>query len=410
MKDIAKKVKEASQELRTAGSEKRIAVLKTLAEKLKSNLCLILEENEKDLRAAKEQNLSAALTDRLVLNESRVEAMAKGILEVAAQEEVLGKIIEEKTRADGLKIQKELIPLGVVAMIFESRPNVVIDSASIAIKSGNAVILKGGKEASHSNKVLTQLVQESLKEQGLSVHCVEQIEARDEVSEVLKLNEYIDVVIPRGGEKLINYVYENATMPVIAHFKGLCHIYVHEDADLEKALPIILNAKVQRPGVCNAMECLLLSTKLPDEFKKKVITELMGHKVELRVSDDLKNFHQGLKLATETDYATEYLDLILSIKTVQNVEEAIEHINQYGSHHTESILAKNPEVIKKFQQGIDCSCLMVNASTRFNDGGELGLGAELGISTSKFHAYGPMGVKELTTARYLVTGSGHIRQ
>ncbi len=409
MKEIAKKVKQAASELRMATAEDRIAVLKTLAEKLKLNMCLILEENEKDLRAAKKQNLSTALTDRLVLNEIRVNAIAQSVLEVAQQEEVLGKIIEEKIRDDGLKIQKELIPLGVVAMIFESRPNVVIDSASIAIKSGNAVILKGGKEAAHSNKVLTKLVQDSLKDNGLSEHCVEQIEARDEVSEVLKLNEYIDVVIPRGGERLIHYVYENATMPVIAHFKGLCHIYVHKDANLEQATEIILNAKTQRPGVCNALESLLLHKSLPEKFKKDIIKKLFEHNVELRVSEDLQTLNNATKLARAEDYATEYLDLILSIKTVLNEDEAIAHINTYGSHHTESILALDPDIIKKFQQAIDCSCLMVNASTRFNDGGELGLGAELGISTSKFHAYGPMGVKELTTARYLITGKGHIR-
>lgn len=409
MKELAAKVQQAAHQLRTTEAKTRIAVLKTLAQKLNSETCKIIEENEKDLRNAKDQKLSDALTDRLVLNQSRVQSIAKSVLEVANQEEVLGKIIEEKTSANGLIIQKELVPLGVVAMIFESRPNVVIDSASIAIKSGNALILKGGKEATHSNKILTQLVQESLEENGLSKNCVEQIDSRDEVSELLKLNQYIDVVIPRGGEKLIHYVYENATMPVIAHFKGLCHIYVHKDADLEKAIPIILNAKVQRPGVCNAMECLLLHKDLPKEFKDEVMNELIKNKVELRVSEDLQKLNSNTKLATALDYATEYLDLILSIKTVGSEEQAIEHIQKFGSHHTESILAKDTKAINKFKQAIDCSCLIINASTRFNDGGQLGLGAELGISTSKFHAYGPMGVRELTTARYLVTGSGQVR-
>jgi len=303
-------------------------------------------------------------------------------------------VVESHTRADGLLVQKQRIPLGVIGMIFESRPNVVVDGAALAIKSGNAIILKGGKEAQYSNRKLFEIIHHStasvLPEGSISL-----IETREDVAEILKLDQYIDLMVPRGGSALIQYVKANATMPVVAHDKGLCHLYVHADCEVD-AEAIVLNAKTQRPGVCNALETLILHEKFP--HNEKILNALKAAGVELK--------HP----ATDVDFATEWLDKKISIKMVSNHLEAIEHIKKYSSHHTEAILAKDPKVIEDFLNSLDASCIAINASTRFNDGGELGLGAELGISTSKLHAYGPMGASEMTTTRFIVTGNGHVRK
>jgi glutamate-5-semialdehyde dehydrogenase len=293
-------------------------------------------------------------------------------------------------------------------MIFESRPNVVIDCSCLAIKSGNCIVLKGGSEASESNRILADIVRSAIVKH-IPKNVVQLIDSREAVAELLNQVGLIDVIIPRGGERLIQYVYDHSKVPVIAHFKGLCHIFVDESADLDSALAIILNAKAQRPGVCNAMETLILHKNLPKEFIDKAIDELLASNIEVRLDSGVDYSKTTLAVASEEDWDTEYLDRILSIKLVGGVDQAIEHIHTYGSHHSEAILSKDQTNIDKFKTEVDASSIMINASTRFNDGGEYGLGAELGISTTKLHAYGPMGAKEMTTTRYLVTGSGHTR-
>lgn len=402
--DIAKSAKEATATLQSLPEEQRLMALEGISNALLFHTNAILTENQKDLKAAKESNLSSAMIDRLTLTEKSIHALAEMCKDVADQEQVVGTIVEESKRPNGLVIQKQRIPLGVIGMIFESRPNVVVDGAALAIKSGNAIILKGGKEAQHSNRklfeVLASAVERILPKGSLSL-----VETREDVAELLKLHEYIDLMVPRGGSSLIEHVRKNATMPVVSHDKGLCHIYVHEDAT--GVNPILLNAKTQRPGVCNAVESILFHENYPDI--KGALSALVDAGVEVRGDEAAYNLHSSVKRATEKDYDTEYLDKIVSVKVVKSSAEAITHIRNHSSHHTEAILAKDNAVIEEFLNSLDASALVVNASTRFNDGGELGLGAELGISTSKLHAYGPMGAKEMTTTRFVVRGNGQIR-
>jgi glutamate-5-semialdehyde dehydrogenase len=404
--EIASTARTASLSLQSLPEEQRLMALEAIAVALTHNVSKILEENKKDLEEAKKNNLGLALVDRLTLSEKSVLELAEMCRNVADQEQVVGVIVEEYSRPNGLKIQKQRIPLGVIGMIFESRPNVVVDGAALAIKSGNAIILKGGKEAHHSNRILfeviTSAIQRILPEGSVSL-----IETREDVSEILKLHQYIDLMVPRGGSALIEYVKKNATMPVVAHDKGLCHIYVHEDAERETVIPIVLNAKTQRPGVCNAVETLLLHENFPGNIE--VVSALLNAGVEVRGCEKTRHLDERVILAQPSDYETEYLDKKISVKIVRNAQEAIAHIQKHSSHHTEAILAKDPRVIETFLNSLDASAIVVNASTRFNDGGELGLGAELGISTSKLHAYGPMGAKEMTTTRFLVRGNGQIR-
>ncbi len=405
--EIAKSARHSSTQLQSLSEDKRKEALKALALGLKKNGDKILKANALDLSEARSNQLSSALIDRLTLTEKSIAALSEMCLSVAAQDQVVGIIDSESIRPNGLKIKKQRIPLGVIGMIFESRPNVVVDGAALAIKSGNAIILKGGKEAHHSNRVLFEVISEAT-EKILPSGSIALIETREDVGELLKLHDFIDLMVPRGGSALIKYVRENATMPVVAHDKGLCHLYVHKDADPAMVLPIILNAKTQRPGVCNALESLLLHQDYPGN--KEILTSLIEAGVELRGGLRSQSLEPKVRLATEEDYATEYLDLILSVRIVDDENDAITHIKKFSSHHTESILAKDPNVIEKFLNSLDSSALVVNASTRFNDGGELGLGAELGISTSKLHAYGPMGAREMTTTRFIVEGSGQIRK
>lgn len=404
--EMARAAKLATIKLQSLPEEQRLMALESIAIALTHHQKEILIENQKDLDEAKKNNLSSAMVDRMTLTEASILNLAQMCRDVADQDQVVGTIVEEFERPNGLLIQKQRIPLGVIGMIFESRPNVVVDGAALAIKSGNAIILKGGKEAHHSNRKFYEIINGAI-ERILPPGSVSLIESREDVSELLKLNQFIDLMVPRGGSALIKHVRENATMPVVAHDKGLCHIYVHQDAEIAKVIPIILNAKTQRPGVCNALESLLLNESYPQN--KEVITSLINAGVEVRGCKKSQALHQGVKLATEDDYGTEYLDKIISLKIVSDVFEAITHIQKHSSHHTEAILARDPQVIEQFLNLLDASALVVNASTRFNDGGELGLGAELGISTSKLHAYGPMGAKEMTTTRFLVKGSGQIR-
>jgi glutamate-5-semialdehyde dehydrogenase len=404
--ELAKEAKSATITLPSLSEEKRELALEAIAIALTKNQAAILEENKKDLEEAKKANLSKAMIDRLTLTEKAIASLAEMCRDVADQTPVVGMVVEEYSRPNGLVIQKQRIPLGVIGMVFESRPNVVVDGAALAIKSGNAIILKGGKEAHHSNKILASLIQEAIKD-ILPKGSVSLIETREDVAELLKLHQYIDLMVPRGGSALIEHVRKNATMPVVAHDKGLCHIYVHSDAEVSKTVPIILNAKIQRPGVCNALESLLLHEKYPEN--QTVVKALLDAGVEVRGCERTQKLDPRVKKASPEDYHTEYLDKIISLKIVDTSEEAIHHIQTHSSHHTEAVLAKDEKVIEKFLNSLDASAIVVNASTRFNDGGELGLGAELGISTSKLHAYGPMGAKEMTTTRFLVQGSGQIR-
>lgn len=404
--EIAQLAKKATTSLQSLPEEQRLMALESIAVSLTHHLEEILIENKKDLAEAKKNQLSLAIIDRLTLTEKGIHSLAEMCRDVADQEQVVGTIVEEYTRPNGLLIQKQRIPLGVIGMIFESRPNVVVDGAALAIKSGNAIILKGGKEAHHSNRKLFEVIHAAV-ERILPAGSVSLIETREDVAELLTLHQYIDLMVPRGGSALIEHVRKNATMPVVAHDKGLCHLYVHEDAETSKVIPIIINAKTQRPGVCNALESLLLNENYPQN--KEILSSLIEAGVEVRGCEKTKALNSKVLKATHTDYDTEYLAKIISVKVVDSIDEAITHIVAHSSHHTEAILAQDPLVIEKFLNSLDASALVVNASTRFNDGGELGLGAELGISTSKLHAYGPMGAKEMTTTRFLVKGNGQTR-
>ena len=387
--ELAKKAKEASLVLQGLSEEMRLTALDAISKAILSRRAEIIIENQKDLIEAQKNKLSSSLVERLTITDEGISALSNMCIEVANQKQVVGMIVENNTRADGLVIQKQRIPLGVIGMIFESRPNVVVDGAALAIKSGNAIILKGGKEAQHSNRVLFEIIKKAIAS-VMPEGAVNLIETREVVSELLKLNQYIDLMVPRGGSDLIQFVKTHATMPVVAHDKGLCHMYVHSDCAVD-ATKIVLNAKTQRPGVCNALETLILNESYPKN--EEILKALKEAGVEIK-----------------QEYDTEWLDKKISLKYVKNEREAIEHIKKHSSHHTEAILAKDPKVIEEFLNSLDASCIAINASTRFNDGGELGLGAELGISTSKLHAYGPMGAQEMTTTRFIVIGNGHVRK
>lgn len=411
MNSFAKKSKEASKALRGLNKELRNQLLLKLADNLINRKDEVIAANKKDLQHADEVQLSSSLKDRLMLDAARIEAMAAGVKSIAAQEEVVGEFYQEFTNNEGLKIKRQRVPLGVILMIFESRPNVVIDCAALALKSSNAIILKGGKEAKYSNKILGEIIQETLKDH-LPIESVQVLasDGREEVNQLLECDQYIDVVIPRGGEKLIEHVYKNAKMPVIAHFKGLCHMYLDKKADLKKAMDLVINAKTQRTGVCNAIETLLVHQDLDADFKNSLVSELQKKGTLLLADDDfIKATGANLEKATAKDWATEYLDNTLSIKTVASLDQAIEHIDQFGSYHTECIVTEDEQAKVEFLNRVDASCITINASTRFNDGGQLGLGAELGISTTKLHAYGPMGAEQMTTSRYVIVGDGNIR-
>lgn len=404
------KAKKAAIQFRSCNEQQRRAALQNIARALRQQSREIFKANQLDLDAAKAQALSAAMIDRLELNEKRLEEMARSCEQIAEQEPVVGAIVNSHVREDGLKLAQQRIPIGVIGIIFESRPNVVVDCSALAIKSGNAVVLKGGKEASNTNKILGEIVQDAIAKK-LPQDIIQVLDStdREALKVLLTLRDEVDLIIPRGGEGLINFVYEHSKIPVIAHFKGLCHIYVHHDAELAKAVKICMNAKVQRPAVCNAMETLLVHEAIAPQFLKVLLPALQKEGVELRGDEFVQEIAPFVSPACPADWDMEYLDRILSIRAVANEDAAIEHIQQHGTRHTEAIIAKDMQVIEKFREAVDASCIVVNASTRFNDGGQLGLGAELGISTSKIHAYGPMGAREMTTLRYIVEGDGHLR-
>ena len=409
--DMAKRAKIASKDLIILSSHTKNEVLKRVAQKLREKKEELKKINEKDVNQAIIQGHTKAFIDRLTLTDKIIEGMAKGLEEVAMLPDPVGEVVKMWKRPNGLWVGKMRIPLGVIAMIYESRPNVTIDAAGLCFKSGNAVILRGGKEALNSNVALGEIFRETLKEFNISEDVVQVVPTPDRklMEYMLELEEYIDLVIPRGGEGLIRFVTEKARMPVIKHYKGVCHVYIDEEADIKKAKEIAINAKCQRPGVCNAMETLLVHENIAEKILPSLGEEYKKFGVELRGCPETLKYIPWAKPATEEDWYAEYLDLILAIKVVEDIDSAIEHISKYGSNHTEAIVTENYSKAMKFLKEVDASVVLVNASTRFNDGGELGLGAEIGISTTKMHAYGPMGLEELTTTKFIVFGDGQIR-
>jgi glutamate-5-semialdehyde dehydrogenase len=413
MVKLAKDAHSASRYLATLPTLKKNKVLKDMAKALVKNKDVILKENEKDLKNGKLKGLSNAMMDRLALSSSRIDSMAKAIIEVVKLKDPVGLTLKEWKRPNGLRISKVSVPLGVVMVIYESRPNVTAECVSLSFKSGNSIILKGGSEAFYSNKVIVSLFQSVIKKHSISAGAVSFVNTTDRsaIDFLLELNEYISVVIPRGGEGLIRKVVEKSKIPVIKHYKGICHVYVDKDADTAMAERIVLNAKVQRPGVCNAMETLLVHSKIGPAFLPRCVKALQDKGVEIRGCDTSRALvpYYTIKKATKKDYETEYLDLILSVRIVDSVDDAIEHIAAFGSGHTESIVTNNRKTAQHFVSLVDASSVMVNASTRFSDGNEFGLGAEIGISTDKIHARGPMGLEGLTSYKYVVLGTGQIR-
>jgi glutamate-5-semialdehyde dehydrogenase len=409
---IARQAKMASQELANLSSSTKNKALLRMAESIEKNRERIIDENKKDVNLAKKKELSKALIDILTLDEKRIRQMSKSLEEIVNIEDPIGKIENIRKRPNGLQIGKMVVPLGVIGIIYEARPNVTIDAAALCLKAGNATILRGGSQAIYSNIILADLFKKAGQEAGLPSGSIQLIKTTDRraVTEMLKLNAYIDVIIPRGGEELIRVVMENSTIPVIKHYKGICHIYIDEEADLKMAEEISFNAKVQRPGVCNAMETLLVNKKIAAEFLPGMIKRLQEAAVEIRGDEKTCQIVRGIKRASEEDWQTEYLDLILSIKVVEGIEEAINHINNYGSHHSDAIITNNYPKSRQFLQKIDSAAVYVNASTRFTDGAEFGLGAEIGISTQKLHSRGPMGVNELTSTKFIIWGDGQIRK
>lgn len=409
---IVKDAKKASQMTAIADTSVKNAALEQMALNLINCKMILMAENEKDLRAAEKGGLSSAMIDRLRLTDSRIEEMAEGIREVIKLNDPVGNIMDEIVRPNGLKIQKVRVPIGVILIIYESRPNVTADAASLCLKTGNATILRGGKESIHSNIAIYRQISAALEKVGLDKNAVQVIETpdREAVDQLLKADTYVDLVIPRGGEGLIRTVVEKSTIPVIKHYKGVCHVYVDEYANQDMAKDICLNAKLQRPGTCNAMETMLVHEKISKTFLPNILKEMSDSGVELRGCEKCLKIRPEIKRATAEDWSTEYLEKILSVKIVSSIEEALEHIATYGSSHSDAIITENTSNAKKFTDEVDSAAVYVNASTRFTDGFEFGMGAEIGISTDKLHARGPMGLNELTSYKYIVHGTGQIRK
>ncbi len=409
--ETARKARRASTQLAQVTGAQKDRWLRRSATALRDREAELLAANEQDLAAAPGFGLSEAQVDRLRLTPERIESLAVALEEIAMLPNPVGEVMESTIRPNGLEVLKVRVPLGVVFFVYESRPNVTADAAAICVKSGNAVILRGGKEAAHSSRAIVDILSEIAVEEGLPAEAVQLVAVadREAVGHFLRLPELIDVAIPRGGEGLIRRVAEEARMPVIKHFTGNCHVYVDEHADLETALAITVNSKCHRLGVCNAAESLLVHAAVAEEMLPQIASELAANGVELRGCPRTRKLVPAAKPATEEDYRTEYLAAIISIKVVDSLAEAIAHINEYGSHHTDAIVTRDLEAARRFTAEVDSAAVMVNASTRFNDGGEFGLGAEIGISTDKFHARGPCGLRELTSYKYVVFGRGQTR-
>jgi glutamate-5-semialdehyde dehydrogenase len=408
---IATKAAQAAKVMSIQSSEAKTKLLNDMAKALRDNTKIILQANALDINFAQEKSLSEAMVDRLQLNEARIEDMAIGLETVASIPEVVGTLREQDVRPNGLKISKMRVPLGVICMIYEARPNVTADAAGLCIKSGNAVILRGGKEALNSSLAIANVLQQVLVQHQLPKEIVTVIDKPDRalMTELLMQKDYIDLVIPRGGEGLINFVSENSQIPVIQHYKGVCHLFVDEKADIDKALALLLNGKTQRTGVCNALEGLLVHQKVADKFLPLVAKRFQELGVKVNGCTRTVPYFDHIVPLADSEFGEEYLRLEIAIRVVDDFGQAIDHIDQFGSNHTEVICTEDQQKAMNFQRLVDASVVMVNASSRFSDGSQLGLGAEIGIATSKLHAYGPMGIESLTTEKYLVNGEGQVR-
>jgi len=411
IKKIADEALTASRRLSHISANVKNAALLRMADELGWHRDFILSENSRDVTSAREKGLTAAMIDRLTVNNATIEAMAQGLREVAALPDPVGKVTSMWRRPNGLLVGRMRIPLGVIGIIYESRPNVTVDASALCLKSGNAVILRGGSEAIHSNLAIASVLQDVLRESPLPDKAIQVIPFtdREAVSIMLQLDEQIDLIIPRGGEELIRAVVAQSKIPVIKHYKGVCHVFVDAGADVDMAVNICANAKVQRPGVCNALETLLVHADIAPVFLPKMAERLQKAGVLLKGCEKTRKILKNIDAATEEDWYTEYLDLILAVRVVPSIDEAIAHIEKYGSLHTESIVTKDYTNSQRFLNEVNSSTVLVNASTRFSDGFELGLGAEIGISTTKLHAFGPMGLEELTTSKFIIYGDGQVR-
>lgn len=409
--EIGQKAKKAATSLNTLSQEKKIAGLKAAAQALKSHTDKILHANTSDVDNAKVNGMTDALIDRLRLTEARIEAMSQGLIDIAALEDPVGEVLSMKERPNGLVIGQKRVPMGVIGIIYESRPNVTADAFGLCFKTGNAVILRGGSDAIHSNTAIVDIIREALANTGITEDAIQLVmdTSRETAKQLMCLNKYIDLLIPRGGAGLIKTVVENSTIPVIETGTGNCHVFVDESADFEMALNIIHNAKTQRLGVCNACESLVVHSRIKDAFIPALYEMLKENQVVIRGDEISREICPNIEAATEEDYAAEYLDRIISLRVVDSIEEAIEHINQYNTGHSEAIITKDYNNSMKFLNEIDAAAVYVNASTRFTDGAEFGFGAEIGISTQKLHARGPMGLLALTSTKYIIFGSGQIR-
>jgi glutamate-5-semialdehyde dehydrogenase len=412
IRQMARDARQAAGVISRCATDQKNRALMNLADYLEEQAETIIQENRQDLERAREAGLSNAMVDRLTVTETTIGTMAGGLREVAAYPDPVGTMGETWVRPNGLRVSKMRIPLGVIGIIYESRPNVTVDAAGLCLKSGNAVILRGGSEALNSNRALARIIGQALESVGLPTHAVQVVptEDRSAINALLAQEEFVDLIIPRGGEGLIRFVVENSRIPVLKHYKGVCHVFVDHTADLQMAEDISYNAKVQRPGVCNALETLLVHEQVARDFLPAMARRFEAAGVQLRGCPRTRAILPDITPATDEDWSAEYLDLMLAVKVELGMEKAMNHIARYGSNHTEVIVTSDYRRAHRFIREVDASVVLVNASTRFNDGGQLGLGAEMGISTSKLHAFGPMGLKELTTQKFVVLGDGQVRE
>ena len=410
MKEFLQKAKESSRVVATLSTAIKNKTLLEFADALEENSCFIIEENIKDMKLARELDLSSAMQDRLYLNDSRIQDMANAIRQIASQTEPVGRVLDGWLTKDNLNIQKVSIPIGVIAIIYESRPNVTSDTAALCFKSGNVCVLKGGKEAENSNKAIAKIIQDVLEKNNLPKEIVSLLpdSSREGVAKLIVEDKYVDLIVPRGGEALIKFITQNSSIPVIKHDKGVCHTFIDKDANATKSINIVVNAKCQRPSACNSLETLLIHEEIASYILPGIQEELSVHGTILKGCPKTLEYIK-IAPAKEEDFYIEYLENILNIKVVENLNEAIEHISKHGSGHSEAILSENYTAINKFLNEVDAACVYANASTRFTDGGEFGLGAEVGISTNKLHSRGPMGINDLTTFKYKIYGQGQVR-
>lgn len=412
IREMARAARNAAGPIGRCPTDRKNEALLRIAEKLQSQAAHIRQANQQDLEEAEKSGLSSAMLDRLTLRETTLRSMGDGLRAVVQLEDPVGTLERTWMRPNGLQVSQMRVPLGVIGIIYESRPNVTVDAAGLCLKAGNAVILRGGSEAFHSNQALAAVIRQSLQATGLPEDVVQVLPVRDRaaVHTLLQQEEFVDLIIPRGGESLIRFVVENSRIPVLKHYKGVCHVFVDRGADLGMAEEICFNAKVQRPGVCNAMETLLVHEAVAREFLPPMVSRFREAGVDIRGCPETRRIVPGITAAVEADWGTEFLDLILAVRTVTDIDQAMAHIARYGSSHTEAVVTRDYQNARRFLREVDASVVLVNASTRFNDGFQLGLGAEIGISTSKLHAFGPMGLNELTTRKFVVLGDGQVRK